>query len=374
MLNKKEISNLKSWARKFFSNDEKDFFAFDIDSEIDKTLTYGENKTILRNKIKEFINLYNNENVVNLTKKEAEIMSKEEYETHINEIIEKVEHQAELEFDKVLSKIEKDKTTQTIEDIYFIPKQYAKMVANGNARGFLLYGEAGLGKTYSIIRAYREARKNFVILSGHITSLELYHFLFEHRREHIVLDDVNILGNEQNLNMLKACLSDNSRVVQYHTSSNKLRVPNKFLFEGSLIILLNKKPQTNQNLKAVESRILVYELKLDYRTKIKVIFDLAKLKYKELTEEQRFLISNWIKDNTSEATKNLNLRLLFQIYEMFRFDKKNWEKMAKKLIKNDERVELILSGLNVKEWCDETGLNRATYYRLNPIKRNWTKF
>jgi len=63
---------------------------------------------------------------------------------------EKFEEKADQEFKKILSKIEQDKTTDLIEETYFIPKQYVKMVAKGNSRGFLFYGECGLGKTYAV--------------------------------------------------------------------------------------------------------------------------------------------------------------------------------------------------------------------------------
>lgn len=288
----------------------------------------------------------------------------EQHKQLVEQEIQKIEQQAELEFNKTLNQIENQSTTETLEDIFFIPKQYTKMVINGNARGFLLFGSCGLGKTYSVIRAFGEMKKNFVILSGHITSLELYNFLFEHRQEHIVLDDVNILENEQNLNLLKSCLSDNSRLVQYHTTSSKLRVPNKFIFEGSLIILLNKIPRKNESLKAVESRILTYELKMDYETKIKIIFELAKQNYKEMKEQERLEIVKWIKENTSEATENLNLRLLFTCYEMYRFDKENWIKMAQKLIVNDRYIQLIVQGCGEQDFIQKTGLSRMTYYRF----------
>jgi len=277
--------------------------------------------------------------------------------------LQEFEEQAEQEFNRALDKIGQQETTKTIDDIYFIPKQYTKMVANGFSRGFLLFGDAGIGKTYSVMKAFKEANKPFVMLSGHITSLELYHFLFEHKNENILLDDVNILESEQNLNMLKACLSDNSRVVSYHTSSSRLRVPNKFVFNGTMTLLLNKIPKEAESLKAVESRILTYELKLDYKTKIKILFELAKQDYKEINQEDRQIIVEWIKNNTSEATENLNLRLLFLCYEFFRFNKENWIRLASKTIKNDELIQMIVQGVSQNDWCDATGLNRRTYYR-----------
>jgi hypothetical protein len=327
---------------------------FDITAEIDNKLTFEENKEIIRDKLKKFL--------PEIAK--TKIMNKEEFNLQQQKNLNEFELQAEKEFNRVLDKISNDKTTETIEDIYFIPKQFVKMVAKRNSKGLLLYGEAGLGKTYSVIKAFQEVNIPFVMLSGHITSLELYHFLFEHRTENIVLDDVNILENEQNLNMLKASLSDNSRVVQYHTSSSRLRVPNKFVFDGGIILLLNSIPRKSESLKAVESRILTYELKMDYNTKIKIIYELSKTNYKDLNENERANIVKWIKENTNSATENLNLRLLFLCYEFYRFDKDNWIKLANKIIKNNSDVYLIVQGLKEKEWCEQTGRHRATYYRL----------
>ena len=277
----------------------------------------------------------------------------------------KIEQEADKEFNRTLEKISKDETTKTLEEIYYIPKQFAKMVGKGFARGLLLYGETGLGKTYSIMKAFNEIGVPFVLVNGHITSLELYHFLFEHRTENIVLDDVNVLENDDNLNMLKACLSDNSRVVHYHTTSSKLRVPKQFVFEGRILILLNEIPKKMENLKAVESRFLTYELKLSYETKLEIIFELAKQDFKGIPLEERLLIANWIKDNTSEATENLNLRLLFSFFEIYRYDKENWIKFAERTIKTDEDLKLIVvDGLSEYSWCNRTGKHRATFYRL----------
>ena len=350
-MNKQQI---KSWAEKFFVDNHKDFSAFDFDAEYDDGITPDENKGLLREKIKVLL--------TELPKKN-EIMPKQQYETLVLQEIEKAETQARLEFENTLKQIEKNKTTDILEEIYLIPKQYAKMVARGYSKGFILYGCGGLGKSYLIMRAFREENKPFVYQTGHTTPLELYNFLFNHRKDNIILDDVNLLNNEVCLNLLKSCLNDNSRLVCYNTTSNKLRVPSSFVFEGSIILLLNDKPSKNESLKAVESRVLNHELKMDYKTIIKVLYEIAKMDYKELTQEERSKIACWIKDNTSEATKNLNLRLLFSCYEFYRFDKKSWKNLAKNLIDTDENKELIIQGYSQYKFCEETGLSRATYFR-----------
>jgi hypothetical protein len=352
-MNTQEIKMLMDYVKKRYNEVNLDYKTFTGD--IDDELTYAEQKRITDEELNKILPM--------VVKKPNVDEAKHIEQEHLQKQILEFEKQAELEFNRALDKIGGQETTETIDDVYFIPKQYTKMVANGFSRGFLLYGKAGIGKTYSVMKAFKEADKQFIMLSGHITALELYHFLFEHRTENIVLDDVNILETEQNLNLLKSCLSDNSRVVSYHTSSSKLRVPNKFVFEGTIILLLNKIPKEAESLKAVESRILTYELNMDYKTKIKILFELAKQEYKDISEADRQLVVKWIKDNTSEATENLNLRLLFLCYEFFRFDKENWVKLANKTLKHNEELQLIVQGLSQNEWCDKTGLNKRTFYR-----------
>lgn len=363
-MKEREIKSLKNWVKKFLKDDSD---KFDFNHEIDKSLSIDENKELLREKIKLFIDVFKKESIS--SKKNAEIMDKKEYQVNLEKQIEEIEEKAQKEFNKVLNQIQQNKSTEILDKFYFIPKQFIKMVGKKHTKGLLLYGEAGLGKTYNVMKALKEINKQFVVISGHITSMELYHLLFKHRKELIVLDDVNILENEKNLNLLKASLG-NPSIVQYHSTSKNLKAPSNFLFEGQLIILLNSIPKKTESLKAVESRILNYKLKMDYKTKIKIIFELSKQEYKTLKDEDRQNIANWIKENTNEATENLNLRFLFNCYEFFLFDKDNWVKLAKKLIKNNEELILILNGLNEMEFIEKTGRHRATYYRLKRKLKN----
>jgi hypothetical protein len=229
MLKPNEEIRLRKYCEKLLSKDEYD--RFDFQAYLDRELSYQENKVLLGDIIKQYFKPKKKKKPKDYPKQQ--ILEMEE------KVLRQEEEKAEREFQKTLDLIEKDDTTNIIEQIYYIPKQFTKMVANGNSRGFILFGEAGIGKSYSVMRAFREVKKKFVYLSGHITNLELYHFLYQHRKENIVLDDVNVLDNEINLNMFKSALNDNSRLVCYNTTSSKLRVPNKFVFEGTITLLLN---------------------------------------------------------------------------------------------------------------------------------------
>lgn len=279
------------------------------------------------------------------------------------QINQQAEKEAENQLRKTLKDIKTNSTSDLLEKIYLKPKQYAKMVAKNNARGFLLWGNTGLGKTFAIFRAFEEIGKNFVYLSGHITPLELYQFLFRHKEEHIVLDDVNILNDDINLNMLKSCLCDKPSIVNYNTTSPRLKVPNKFHFKGTITLLLNSKPKLNEDLKAIEGRILNYELKLSYKDIISVLYEITNQDYKGTTKKEREEIVRFIEKNTNEATENLNLRTLFQFYEIFKYNKENWKPFALEQLKTNYYMDLIVQSISSWKWCDETGKSTATYYR-----------
>jgi len=111
-----EIKHLENWVKKFFINRNKDYKTFDINSEIDNSLCYEENKQILREKIKTFIGDI----------KDVDIMSKEQAKHKFQQQLNQFEEQADKEFNRILNKIETDNTTSILEDIYYIPKQFLK--------------------------------------------------------------------------------------------------------------------------------------------------------------------------------------------------------------------------------------------------------
>jgi len=363
MITETEKTKLKKWCNTFFNQNSLDSKVFDIDSEIDSKLTYEENKSILRDKLRKLFNVYSNVEV--MTKKESEIMDIKQVEINISEIRKQNEEQLKLEFEKIIKEIRETKTTDFLDYIYRIPKQYAKMVINGNAKGLLLYGDAGLGKSFNIQKAIAEEGLNPNVISGHITPLKLFEYLYNHRKDNIIFDDVNLLSNITNLNMFKACLEE-PRNVSYHSTTNKLNIPNTFKFEGSVILLVNSRPEQNEDLKAVESRILTYELKMNYDTKIKLMYEIAKIKNIPIE------IVDFIKDNTTPATKDFNLRKLESIKGMYKFDKDNWKELALNYLSNDENLTIMITLLkkgiqdkdSLKEFRELTGLSRATYYRI----------
>jgi len=273
-------------------------------------------------------------------------------------------------WEKELQKIINTKSSETLERLYFIPNQYIEMVITGKRNGLFLYGDGGWGKSYNVKRKLAlhklEDGKDYVFICGHITPAQFYMNLYYARDKIVVFDDVNILESKTNLNMLKACLNENSHNrVEYHTTSKLLQksnIPSSFFFNGRVIILLNEQPKKNNNLYAVETRILHHHLQFNYKDKISILFDIAKLDYEGISLEDRLLVANWIKQNTNEATENLSIRLLFMCFEFFKFNKERWTDLARNYVRNDEYMTLLIQGLE-KDWCEATGKSRESYFR-----------
>jgi len=372
MLEQKEVDKLKEYCLEKVKARGYDSMEFDVSAELDSNITFLENQSILNKKID---SMFPNVNAdIGKIGKKIDTNNKQMVAFFEKEQFAKIEKEAEENFMKSLEAIENDKQSSIIEQIYFIPKSLARMVSRNQATGLILVGQCGLGKTYTVLRAFKEEGKDFVYSCGFTSALELYTFLYENRTKHIIFDDVsNLMKSAVILDMLKSALFSPKgiRMVQYNTTSPRLKVPNKFEFTGTLTILLNKLGN-NEDIKAVADRVLYYEMNLDYLTKLKVLFELSKQEYKGLTKETRQEIVRWIKDNTTKATKNLNLRLLYKVYDLYLFDNKYWDLIAKEMIDDDKDLlflkKLLEKSHTIKMACEEyvnEGYgSRASFYRL----------
>lgn len=355
-MNEKEIKLLQGYVKKRYDEVGMDYMTFSED--VDTLLSYQENKRIIDEKLQTLLpqNLKNLKN--DIMESVNAIKEAEKLE------IKKIEEQAKLQFEEQLEKIAKTPNSVLLNELYYVPRQYIKMVLEKRSKGLLLYGEAGLGKTFNVKKELIEHNLkegvDFTFICGHITTMSFYKKLYYNRDKIVILDDINILESKINLNMLKATLQDG--MVEY-TSSALKDVPNQFIFTGQIIILLNDKPKNNEHLKAVESRILTYHLEMDYKRKMSILYDIAKVEYKGISLEQRQKLVEWIKNNTSEATKNLSIRLLFMVFEFYKFDPEKWETLGKSYIQNDEYATLIIQGISGKDWEEKTGLSARTMRR-----------
>lgn len=189
---------------------------------------------------------------------------------------------------------------QIVADLDDDLRGLVKVVATGNANSLVVAGRGGVGKTYSIEDelGHGEQGKTWWSLAGKTTVYSLYETFFLHRKKGgvVVLDDINVFGDQDAANLLKAALdSKPKRVITWSSKATepmprdfagtmsewldekeeaywealeagslaKFKLPNQVLFEAAVIFITNKpmgELYDNPHLGAVASR----SLKLDY--------------------------------------------------------------------------------------------------------------
>lgn len=329
----------------------------DLDALWDTSLTYQENKENIKRligKSTELENLYQKDEVENYVK-----MTLEEERIHIQEQIKK-------EFEKIL------KTETSNLKIFFFPleKYIETVLKTKHIHSLFIIGKAGLGKSVTTIKTLTRLNKDFKAILGNISPLELYHTLYEWRNGVLVFDDTQgLLNNKASMSLLMSATWNptNRRIVSWLTTSKKLKAPPQFEFKGKIIFIANEIPK---NIEPTVSRCLKYELNFNYYEILKIMAEISKLPHPNLSKEERLMIFNWIKNNCDETTENFDLRLQKKIETLYEHNKKEWKKLALKLIKKDEDLAVIkqlmeesrIVKTQVKKWVEITGKSRRTFF------------
>lgn len=313
------------------------------------------------------------ENLKNIIGSEETINIDKEEIDYYNTLIEKQEREY------ITKLIEKDlqtiKNSKSVElDSYFwqLREMLNTFINQNEIHTLFLVGDAGIGKTFNTLRFLAEKNIPFEYVTGFISPLELYHLLYRNRDKLIIFDDTqSLINNKASLGLLLSALwsATNHRVLEWQTTSKELEAPKFFEFKGKIIFCLNSIPN-NIDIRTLLSRCFVCELNFDYYTILKIMYEIAKLPDKDLTTEERIKIVDFIKENSSPATQDFNLRLQKKIEVIYKYNKENWQKLAKLMLKEDKDLALVKQLLEknvkvkdaVKEFVELTGKSRRTFF------------
>jgi len=239
-----------------------------------------------------------------------------------------------------------------MEEEFKIPMEYTRAVAKGFFDNFILFGKQGQGKTTLVLKTLSEEGVKPIYHSGISTPKALYEFLYENRENKIIVFDdcAGLINNLYAVSILLSAMwsTDGKRIITWNSTKNNM--PNKFIFSSRIIIIANRLPKTDYA-DVVLSRCLIYNLNLNYRKIIEMMYLIGN---KEVVD--------YIKENSSEATKNFDLRLLKKAEGFYEYNKEGWKEMINSMLEVDKDLQLIVSGLDQKSWCERTGLCRATYF------------
>ena len=261
-------------------------------------------------------------------------------------------------------------------------KQIAHLTAalvSTDTHGCVIYGDGGLGKTFDVVETLKILGIEYHYMSGAATPMSVYSTLYNHRDALIVLDDLEGALQEKVANFLKAALwtaKDDKRTITYETPSPFLTIPRSFEFKGKVLIILNEvKKEDDPHLQALLTRCNYARVNYTYEEKLAKMEMIAKLPYKNLTEDERLEVYKFIRDNSTPAIKGLSFRTLMRGFELYEYSKLAQNTMWKELIfatvNEDDTVktiyELSQGDLPVEEqarrfYCT-TGKSRSTFFR-----------
>jgi len=290
-----------------------------------------------------------------------------------SEQLKRLEDKTRKDLNKSIKEISKS-TNNKIDEYFLYLNEYVDTLINSKSIfGLIICGSTGKGKSFNVIKRLNDNglryEKDYVLLNTHCSPMELYEFFYKYSdNKIIILDDISNLWSEEiKCNILMACLWNptNKRIVNWLTTSEKLKVPSQFEFKSKIILLTNHIPE---HLETLKSRCFYYELNFNYADTVKLIYEIGKLQRIPLE------VLDFIKDNSSEAS-NLNFRTLFKINEIYNTNMNNgWEKLANLELETDEDKVIflqIIKDLQFKsvneqicEFVRQSGRSRTQFFRF----------
>jgi hypothetical protein len=204
------------------------------------------------------------------------------------------------------------------------------MVVNKITPSLIITGEGGLGKTFSVKKVIHESgisENEYVFFKGYSTARGLYNVLYENNGKIIIFDDCDsVLEDKNSLNILKSALdSYDVREISWMSSSRASdSYPNKFVFDGFIIFISNKKREKIDN--AILSRSLVIDLSMSPDEKIKRMRGVAEKVLPDFSDSVRNDVLNFLDKN--KENYNINMRTLIMVAKMRKFHPSNWGELA----------------------------------------------
>jgi hypothetical protein len=236
-----------------------------------------------------------------------------------------------------------------INDRFMFTEQLVKMVANHQTPSCIITGEGGLGKSYTVIKALRDAgmkdvseidpgevvlgRDCFRIIKGFSTAKGLYRVLFENQNSVVVFDDCDsVLKDPDALNLLKGALdSFDKRLITWNTSLDGDSLPRMFQFKGGVVFISNLPVEKISQ--ALRTRSMNVDLSMTAAQKLERMETIMQsdefMPDIPLSFKQDAL--NTIQEN-QDRVKDLSLRTLITVSKIRASGNTNWQDLAKYML------------------------------------------
>ena len=271
-----------------------------------------------------------------------------------------------------------EKQEHTIIEEFKTPHELLKcLLKTKHYEGLIFTGEGGIGKTILTLSSVKQLLQpnDWEYSNGYTTPLSLYSFLYNNRNKRvIILDDVEgIFNNRLSLAILKGALwdSDGKRICQYSSTSDKAKMPEKFVMKANIIILCNHIPKENDvSTRAMISRTIFYKMTFSFNQKMKICKDFL-IDDKTISNEDRKNILEILCSEVTEATRDFNFRTLRKLIAFVQYDKKKAKILFQATTEVDEMKRVYLQVIKKSDvvktqillFMEKTGRSRRTFFR-----------
>ena len=258
--------------------------------------------------------------------------------------------------------------------------RYVESFADGSLNLVLLLGRPGIGKTECVKTALgidAESEHSALYVEGHAQPFGLYQDLWRFRDNPVVLDDLDRLyANPDCVRLLKA-LCNTREAKQINWLSNAVAsvpdLPTEFTTTSTVMLIANEWRSLNGNVRALEDRAII-------------------LWFNPNAEEVHRQTSEWFDDpevyrfiaSYLPHVPELSMRYYDKGKRLRKAGFVDWRKSVLQMMLGDRTVAVV-AGLQmdprlssesqrVSQFIAETGLSRATYFRVKaklpvPISR-----
>lgn len=236
----------------------------------------------------------------------------------------------------------------SINERFGFVKDMVTMLANGDQASVVVTGPGGLGKSFTVSAALRDAgfndvsvldeldvgenipKNSYRVIKGYSTPKGLYRVLYENRNSVIVFDDCDsVLKDPVSLNLLKAALDSYSRrIISWRADIKDEDLPNVFEFKGRVVFISNLSSGSMDQ--AIITRSLAVDLTMTAKQKVE------RMRYLLTQEEfmEDFAMSHKndameLIDTLCDKIKELSLRTLMQVIKIRKSNPNGkWKQLA----------------------------------------------
>lgn len=144
---------------------------------------------------------------------------------------------------------------ESIEDIdekvkrkFQIMRDIVASTCLGINKSLIISGSAGVGKSTEVMQVVKELDVPHTLIKGKVSTGGLFSILYNNRHAGnlVIFDDVDVMGDETKLDILKAATDSSAvRTISWHSSRNKITdedgddIPSDFDFGGTIIFISN---------------------------------------------------------------------------------------------------------------------------------------